>query len=100
MSNRLPLKLHIPEPHARPGDTPDFNHLVISEPGAVRRPDVMSQESEMRDMPYGLIRVLGEDGRAVGPWNPRLDSRILHRGLRAMLLTRMFDEHMFRAHRQ
>jgi 2-oxoisovalerate dehydrogenase E1 component alpha subunit len=54
----------------------------------------------MRDMPFGLVRVLDMDGRAVGPWDPRLDPAVLRRGLRAMLLTRVFDERMFRAHRQ
>jgi 2-oxoisovalerate dehydrogenase E1 component alpha subunit len=51
-------------------------------------------------MPYGLIRVLGSDARAVGPWNPQLDPAVLLRGLRAMLLTRVFDDRMLRAHRQ
>ena len=38
--------------------------------------------------------------RASGPWNPQLDADTLRRGLRAMLLTRVFDERMFRAQRQ
>ncbi|WP_342759405.1 thiamine pyrophosphate-dependent enzyme [Paracoccus sp. S3-43] len=54
----------------------------------------------MRDLPYGLIRVLGETGTAVGPWNPRLSPETLRRGLTAMLLTRAFDDRLFRAHRQ
>jgi len=90
----------MPSPRSRPGDASDFGHLVLPEPGATRRPDTATPEAEMRDMPFGLVRVLDKDGRAVGPWNPRLDPAVLRHGLRAMLLTRIFDERMFRAHRQ
>lgn len=54
----------------------------------------------MRDLPYTLIRVLDDEGKAVGPWDPRLSPDMLRRGLRAMLMTRAFDERLFRAHRQ
>ena len=54
----------------------------------------------MRDLPFGLVRVLDEAGQAVGPWNPRLEADTLREGLRAMLLTRAFDERLFRSHRQ
>jgi 2-oxoisovalerate dehydrogenase E1 component alpha subunit len=100
MSNRLPLSLHVPSPRVRPGETPDFSHLERSVAGRARRPDVFAPQTEMMDMPFGLIRVLSEDASAVGPWNPQLDPEVLRRGLRAMLLTRLFDEHMLRAHRQ
>ncbi len=100
MSNRPPLKLHVPVPKARPGDQPDFSHVVIPEAGSLRRPDTLSPEAAMRDMPYGLVRVLDEQGGAVGPWNPRLDPDLLRRGLRAMVLTRAFDTRMFQSHRQ
>ncbi len=100
MSNRPPLTFHLPEPPARPGEAPDFSGLILPEPGVTRRPDVAAAEAEMRDLPYGLIRVLDPKGRAVGPWDPKLAPETLRRGLRAMMLTRQFDERMFRAHRQ
>lgn len=100
MLNRPPLNLHVPVPQARPGDQPDFSGVVLAEAGAVRRPSAFAAEAELRDMPYGLIRVLGSDARAVGSWNPQLDPAVLLRGLRAMLLTRVFDDRMLRAHRQ
>ena len=100
MSNRPPLRLHIPVPAARPGETPDFSHFSFPKAGETRRPDVLADEPGMRDMPFALARVLDEEGRAVGPWNPRLDPDTLRRGLRAMMLTRAFDERMFGAHRQ
>ncbi|MBB6124647.1 thiamine pyrophosphate-dependent enzyme [Sphingobium subterraneum] len=98
--NRPTLSLHIPEPSARPGEAPSFAQFDFGTAGAVRRPDSAEPETAMRDLPYELIRVLDEDGKAVGPWNPRLSPDVLKRGLRAMLLTRIFDDRLFRAHRQ
>ena len=40
------------------------------------------------------------DGKAVGPWDPKLDADTLKRGLRTMMLTRVYDERMYRAQRQ
>lgn len=99
MSNRSSLRLHIPEPAARPGDTPRFDRNVPAA-GETRRPDISAAEADMRDMPFGLIRVLDDQAKAVGPWDPRLSSEILHAGLKAMLMTRVFDNRLFRAHRQ
>jgi 2-oxoisovalerate dehydrogenase E1 component alpha subunit len=61
---------------------------------------VLSAEAELRDMPYGLVRVLNDASQAVDPWNPCLDPGVLRRGLRAMVLTRAFDARMFQSHRQ
>jgi 2-oxoisovalerate dehydrogenase E1 component alpha subunit len=98
--NGVRLELHIPRSPARPKETPNFSHLILCAAGEMRRPESACAEGEMRDMPYGLVRVLHDDGKAVGPWNPRLKVEQLHFGLKAMLLTRAFDERMFRAHRQ
>ena len=94
------LQLHIPAPAARPGDTPDFSHLRIPPAGAVARPDPLADHTPLRDLPFQLIRVLDDDGAAVGPWAPAIDPAKLAAGLRAMLLTRIFDERLFRAQRQ
>ncbi|MGD9809940.1 MAG: thiamine pyrophosphate-dependent enzyme [Sphingobium sp.] len=98
LGNRL--ELHIPEPLTRPGDPPSFDHLAIPAAGETRRPEITDQEPDMRDLPYGLNRVLDDEGRAVGPWAPKIDPDMLRKGLRAMLLTRVFDDRFFRAHRQ
>ena len=37
MEDRVELKLHIPEAPARPGDTPNFDHIAIPEAGATRK---------------------------------------------------------------
>ncbi len=100
MANRPPLDLHIPEPHTRPGDTASFDHFDIPPAGIVRRPDALGDAADMRDLPFELVRVLDDEGKAVGPWNPGLSPDLLRKGLRAMLLTRAFDDRLFRAHRQ
>ncbi|HZZ67152.1 MAG TPA: thiamine pyrophosphate-dependent enzyme, partial [Phenylobacterium sp.] len=100
LKNSRPLSLHIPEPRFRPGETPDFSSLAISEAGATPRPAVDTEPKDMRELAYGLVRVLNKAGEAVGPWNPNLDSEVLKRGLRTMMLTRVYDERMYRAQRQ
>lgn len=100
MLNRQKLSLHVPLPPARPGERPDFSRLEIPEAGTVRRPDASASAREISDLAYTLIRVLDANGRAVGPWNPRLDADALCRGLKFMVLTRAYDDRMFRAQRQ
>jgi 2-oxoisovalerate dehydrogenase E1 component alpha subunit len=100
MRNLPRLELHVPEPPARPGQKADFSWVEVPEAGSVSRPDIATEPSEMRGHAYKLIRVLNEQGEAVGPWDPRLDTASLRRGLRTMLLTRAFDDRMFRAQRQ
>ena len=100
MKNTQALSLHVPEPQTRPGDQPDFTRLLLPAAGDVERPDISTPALKMRELAYGLIRVLDEEGRAVGPWDPRLDGETLRRGLKAMLLTRAFDDRMYRAQRQ
>lgn len=94
------LSLHIPTPSARPGDTNDFSHLAIPPAGCVARPSPQTAEPVMRDLPFQLIRVLGDDDQAHGEWDPGLAPDLLRLGLRAMQLTRIFDDRMFRLHRQ
>jgi 2-oxoisovalerate dehydrogenase E1 component alpha subunit len=98
--NRPALELYVPEPEARPGDEVDFSHIQVPPAGSVPRPDVNVAPADIRDLPYTLIRVLDEEGRATGPWDPRLDPDTLRRMLRDMLMVRAFDDRMYRAQRQ
>ena len=100
MSKYPPLKLHVPEPTGRPGRETDFSYLNLSPAGAVRRPAVDTRPLETVDVADALIRVLDDDGRAVGPWDPKADPQLLLSGLRAMLKTRFFDARMLIAQRQ
>ncbi|WP_214648270.1 MULTISPECIES: 3-methyl-2-oxobutanoate dehydrogenase (2-methylpropanoyl-transferring) subunit alpha [Novosphingobium] len=94
------MRLHVPEPHYRPGDAVDFRHIVVPPAGAQPRPDETCPPAETFALCNDLIRVLDEAGRAVGPWNPQLDPATLRRMLRMMALTRAFDERMYRGQRQ
>jgi len=99
-ANLPPLSLHVPEPRFRPGDEADFSDVDVPPAGSARRPDTAEPASSFHELAYTLVRVLDESGQAVGPWNPRLDPEALRKMLRAMALTRAFDERMFRAQRQ
>ena len=94
------LSLSIPQPPSRPGTQPDFSFVDISAAGACPRPAVDVKAESIRDLAFGLIRVLNEDGEAVGPWRPECDPDLLRRGLRAMMLTRAYDDRMARVQRQ
>ena len=94
------LSLHVPEPRFRPGDPVDFAVVDVPPAGAAPRPDTAAPAGEFTDLSYTLIRVLDDQGRAVGPWNPRLDPDTLRAILRSMVRLRAFDERMFRAQRQ
>jgi 2-oxoisovalerate dehydrogenase E1 component alpha subunit len=100
LRNRPKLSLRVPVPKHRPGDTPDFTGMKIEEPGEIRRPQIDAHPREISDLAFSLIRVLGKNGKAIGPWDPKLDPDTLRRGLKAMLVTRAFDDRMFRAQRQ
>jgi 2-oxoisovalerate dehydrogenase E1 component alpha subunit len=100
MSDYPPLRLHVPEPTGRPGQATDFSYLRLSPAGSVRRPPVDTSHFDTQDLSYALVRVLDDEGRAVGPWAPPLDAATLERGLRAMMKTRIFDARMLVAQRQ
>jgi 2-oxoisovalerate dehydrogenase E1 component alpha subunit len=92
--------LHIPHPPARPGDEPDFSYVLTSPAGTVERPEINTRVRDIAHMTEELVRVLDDDGKALGPWHPHLDTHELQIGLRHMLLTRLFDAHMLRMQRQ
>ena len=100
MSQSQPLRLHVPEPSARPGHETDFSYLHLSPAGAARRPPVDALPADTADLAYSLVRVLDDEGRAVGPWAPEVDAPLLRRGLRAMMKTRIYDARMLIAQRQ
>jgi 2-oxoisovalerate dehydrogenase E1 component alpha subunit len=100
MSQSNPLSLHVPEPTGRPGCKTDFTYLQLTPAGAVRRPPIDVAPLETSDMAQQLIRVLDEDGNAVGPWAETPDRDLLRFGLRTMMKTRIFDARMVIAQRQ
>src|SRR3954471_13769901 len=100
MKNDPSLSMFVPEPAARPGEQADFSKLEFGGAGCPVKPGVDCTALETRDHAYGLIRVMDDAGKATGPWNPKVDAETLKKGLKAMILTRAFDERMFRQQRQ
>jgi 2-oxoisovalerate dehydrogenase E1 component alpha subunit len=98
--NRPKLALHVPEPPFRPGDTPDFSSFKVPDAGSAPRPDVAALAVETHPLTTALIRVLDNDNKAVGPWDPKLDPETLRKMLRDMVTVRIFDDRMYRAQRQ
>ena len=58
MSDSVPLRLHVPEPSARPGQTTDFSYLKLSPAGALPGLPLDVTPPETIDYTRGLIRVL------------------------------------------
>ena len=100
MPTSTPLHLHVPEPTGRPGKTTDFSYLHLSPAGSVPRPPIDVAPVDTSELTFALIRVLDEQGDAVGPWVPDIDLDTKRAGLRAMLKTRVFDARMLIAQRQ
>jgi 2-oxoisovalerate dehydrogenase E1 component alpha subunit len=100
MKPRYHSKLHIPEAPFRPGDTPDYSYLEIPDPAESFRPEPLAEPVSMRSLCFGLVRVLDEEGNASGPWHEEVPAETLRTGLRHMLMTRTYDDRMFRMQRQ
>jgi 2-oxoisovalerate dehydrogenase E1 component alpha subunit len=98
--NRPALALHVPEPPFRPGDTPDFSSIKVPPAGDAPRPDVAAKAEETFPLCTHLVRVLDDKGKAVGPWDPKLDADTLRKMLKDMKTVRVFDDRMYRAQRQ
>jgi 2-oxoisovalerate dehydrogenase E1 component alpha subunit len=98
--NLSPLSLHVPEPKFRPGDAVDYSDVEIQKAGDQARPDVSTKPAAMRDLAYDLIRVLDDDHKAVGPWDPKLDDDTLLKMLKTMAQLRAFDDRLHRQQRQ
>ena len=100
MSDSVSLHLHVPEPSARPGQTTDFSYLKLSPAGALPGLPLDVTPPETTDYTRGLIRVLDDDGNAVGDWARDISDDILLKGMHAMLKTRAYDARLLIAQRQ
>jgi 2-oxoisovalerate dehydrogenase E1 component alpha subunit len=54
----------------------------------------------MEALAVELVRVLDDSHHALGPWDPHLSADELRKGLRFMVLTRIYDDRMLNAQRQ
>jgi 2-oxoisovalerate dehydrogenase E1 component alpha subunit len=99
-TSRQAAGLHVPEPPTRTNGPANFSDLEIPEAGSVRRPSAHATANEIPDLAHTLIRVLDDEGRAVGPWTGVLNDAELLKGLRDMMKLRAFDARMLMAQRQ
>ncbi|MGV6802252.1 MAG: thiamine pyrophosphate-dependent enzyme [bacterium] len=95
-----PLQLHVPEPTARPGDTPDFSAFQPPAAGEAPKPALEASLDDMRQMADYIIRVTDEKGHAQGPWAQDYSEDTLKLALRAMMRTRAMDDRMIKVQRQ
>ncbi len=72
----------------------------ISKAGEMKKPPLDEKVERVALMRKQLVRVLDDDGTAVGEWEPDLTAEQKIAGLRDMMLLRSFDARMLRAHRQ
>lgn len=95
--------LRFPEPPARPGQSPDFSLIPVPSPGELDVPPLDLSAEDALPYAQGLIRVLDDRGKAVGPWSDYLegtDSADYVRGLVDMLKMRIIDQRLQNAQRQ
>ena len=93
-----PLRLRIPQP-AR-GEHPPDRVRYVSAAGEMAKPALDEKVERVALMRKQLVRVLDDDGHAVGDWVPDLSVDDKKQGLRNMLLVRSYDARMLQAHRQ
>lgn len=72
----------------------------MSKAGEMKKPDLDEKVERVALMRKQMVRVLDDDGRAVGEWVPDLSFDDKLTGLRDMMTVRAFDARMLRAHRQ
>lgn len=93
-------RFHVPHPPARPGEQANFDYLRLSPAGSVQRPETTAAADTMTSLATSLVRVIDEEHRAVGPWDPHLEAPELQVALRHMITTRAYDDRMQRVQRQ
>jgi len=59
-------KLYVPKASSRPDQPADFSKIDIPSPTASVRPAEDVAADQIRDLAYGLVRVLDDDGQAKG----------------------------------
>jgi 2-oxoisovalerate dehydrogenase E1 component alpha subunit len=72
----------------------------VSKAGEMKKPALDEKVERVALMRKQLVRVLDDDGKAVGEWVPDLSADEKLVGLRNMMLVRSFDARLLRAHRQ
>lgn len=97
------IRLQFPHPPARPDQKPDFSAISVPQAGILPVPPLDIAAAGCRELAVGMVRVLDENNRPVGPWADYLGdltAERLRQGLRDMLKMRAVDRRMLNAQRQ
>jgi 2-oxoisovalerate dehydrogenase E1 component alpha subunit len=94
------MRLHVPEPSARPGEDPDFSFLIVPPVDEAPRPPIDAPAPDTYDLSLALIRVLDDEGRPGGHWDPGLGPDTLRDALGHMITTRLLEEQFMLLQRQ
>lgn len=100
MPGTAPQRLRFPSAPSSADEGTGFDHVPLAPAGATPRPPLDADVDDLVSTIDGLVRVLDDDGAAVGPWAGHWSRDELVRGLTDMVTVRTFDETMLRAHRQ
>ena len=92
------IPLHIPDAPNRPGDSSSFEPWKWH-PNDLKKPEFDCVADETFDHATGLVRVLDDNGEALGDWNPNLTTEELKLGLEHMVRLRIFDDRMMKMQR-
>ena len=99
MAKKKESGLKVPTAPSRPGEEADFGDWPWK-PGNLERPDpAKCNADDTVPHAHGLVRVLGNDNKASGAWNPELSADRLREGLEHMVRLRIFDERMMKMQR-
>jgi 2-oxoisovalerate dehydrogenase E1 component alpha subunit len=84
----------------RPGDDANFGGSFKEKPEDLSRPDPATCDAQ-ETVPHasGLIRVIDDDNKAKGEWDPHLDAETMIQGLEYMMRLRIFDDRMMKMQR-
>jgi 2-oxoisovalerate dehydrogenase E1 component alpha subunit len=92
-------KINVPDAPFRPGDSPWFGRFQ-EQPEDLTRPSILAAAENMQDHAWGMVRVLDDEGHALGTWNPHLPADTLRSALAVMTRVRAFDSRLLMMQRQ
>ena len=91
--------IDVPDAPFRPGEEASFESWPWN-PEDYPMPDAKTcSAEETKELAYGLVRVLDDDGNASGEWDPGLSADELRLGLEHMVRLRIFDDRMMKIQR-
>ncbi len=107
-THQTELRLHVPEPTARPGEEPDFSSLAVPNVDETPKPGIDIPAFDTYPLATGMVRVMANSpvdppSAAVAktsPWDPELSTADKLAGYRNMMVTRIIEEQFLMLQRQ